>query len=47
MACSARAERVHYESEPEPVWVQTPVARWVQSTTEVRMQPAPRATPRP
>jgi len=28
-------QRVHYESEPEPVWVQTHSARWLQSATEI------------
>jgi len=28
-------QRVHYESQPEPVWVQTATARWIQSATEV------------
>ena len=32
----AGMQRVHYESEPEPIWVQTRTARWIQSTTEVR-----------
>ncbi|KAL3914541.1 MAG: hypothetical protein SGPRY_007585, partial [Prymnesium sp.] len=31
--------RVHYESEPDPVWVQTKTARWIQSATELTVIP--------
>ena len=32
-------QRVHYESEPEPIWVQTKTARWIQSASEINVIP--------
>ena len=32
-------QRVHYESEPEPIWVQTKTARWIQSASEISVIP--------
>ncbi len=32
-------QRVHYESEPEPIWVQTKHVRWIQTTTDLTVIP--------
>ena len=32
-------QRVHNDDEPEPVWVQTPTARWMQTASEVSVIP--------
>eukprot|EP00900_Chrysochromulina_parva_P023832 jgi/Chrpa1/6082/Chrysochromulina_OHIO_Genome00017382-RA len=32
-------QRVHNDDEPEPVWVQTPAARWMQTASEVSVIP--------
>jgi len=32
-------QRVHNDDEPEPVWVQTPTARWMQSASEIVVIP--------
>ena len=30
-------QRVHYDAAPEPVWVQTPTCRWMQSAAEISL----------
>jgi len=30
-------QRVHYEAAPEPVWVQTPTCRWMQTAAEITL----------
>ena len=30
-------QRVHYDAEPEPVWVQTPTCRWMQTAAEISL----------
>jgi len=32
-------QRIHNDDEPEPVWVQTPTARWLQSASELTVIP--------
>ena len=36
-------QRIHNDDEPEPVWVQTKTARWLQTASEVDIRPSAQA----